>query len=82
LKPGQKERAIKQFSNRKLAKWLEWRITKQEDMDGVKLTFGDAGWLLVRASGTEPMLRLYAETPRAETTRRILDEATKIVKAI
>jgi phosphomannomutase len=82
LKPGQKERAIKHFSNRKLAKWLEWRITKQEDMDGVKLTFGDAGWLLVRASGTEPMLRLYAETARVETTRRILDEATKIVKAI
>jgi phosphomannomutase len=82
LKPGQKERAIKHFSNKKLTNWLDFRITKREDLDGVKLTFGNAGWLLVRASGTEPMLRLYAETPSAVTTRHILDEATKVVKAI
>jgi phosphomannomutase len=82
LKPGQKEQAIRHFSNKKLTSWLDRKISKREDMDGVKLTFGDAGWLLVRASGTEPMLRLYAETPRAETTRHILDEATKFVKAL
>jgi alpha-D-glucose phosphate-specific phosphoglucomutase len=82
LKPGQKERAIKHFSSKKLTQWLDSGIAKREDMDGVKLTFGDGGWLLVRASGTEPMLRLYAETSRPETTRRILDEAANFVKAI
>ncbi len=82
LKPGQKERAIKHFANKKMTRWLNWKISKREDLDGVKLIFGDAGWLLVRASGTEPMLRLYAETPRADTTRRILDEAAKLVKGI
>ncbi|MFZ0820319.1 MAG: phosphoglucomutase/phosphomannomutase family protein [Candidatus Acidiferrales bacterium] len=82
LKPGQKERAIEHFSSKKLTRWLNWNIAKREEMDGVKITFGDGGWLLVRASGTEPMLRLYAETPRADATQRILDEATKLVKAI
>jgi phosphomannomutase len=82
LKPGQKERAIKRFSSKKLTSWLDMKISKREDMDGVKLLFGDGGWLLVRASGTEPMLRLYAETPRPDTTRRILDEAANFVKAI
>jgi len=82
LKPGQKERAIKHFASKKLMRWDGLKITAREDMDGVKLLFGDSGWLLVRASGTEPMLRLYAETPRQNTTRRILDEATKFVKAI
>jgi phosphomannomutase len=82
LKPGQKERAIKHFASKKLTRWLDWDIAKREDMDGVKVNFGDGGWLLVRASGTEPILRLYAETPRADATRRILDEAAKLVKVI
>jgi phosphomannomutase len=82
LKPGQKEKAIKYFATKKLTRFLDWKISKREDMDGVKLIFSDGGWLLVRASGTEPMLRLYAETSRVDTTRRILDEAAKIAKAI
>ncbi|HEV3219222.1 MAG TPA: phosphoglucomutase/phosphomannomutase family protein [Candidatus Acidoferrales bacterium] len=82
LKPGQKERAVKYFTNKKLANFLDWKITKREDMDGVKLLFGVDGWLLVRASGTEPMLRLYAETSSPDATRRILEEATKVSKAI
>ncbi|HUK30787.1 MAG TPA: hypothetical protein VLV89_06710, partial [Candidatus Acidoferrum sp.] len=82
LKPGQKERAIKYFASKKLGRFLDWKISKREDMDGIKLTFADGGWLLVRASGTEPMLRVYAETSRMESTRRILEEAAKIARAI
>jgi phosphomannomutase len=41
-------------------------------MDGVKLYLGDEGWVMVRASGTENLLRVYAETSRVETTRKIL----------
>jgi phosphomannomutase len=81
LKPGQKERAIKYFSNaKKVTRWLDWEITRREDMDGIKLSLGDIGWLLVRASGTEAMLRVYAETSRPGTTRRILDETSTFVQ--
>ncbi len=82
LKPGQKEKAIKHFASKKLTRFLNWKISKREDMDGVKLTFADGGWLLVRASGTEPMLRLYAETSRVDATQRILEEAVKVARAI
>ena len=81
LKPGQKERAIKYFSDaKKVTRWLDWEITRREDMDGIKLYLGDIGWLLVRASGTEAMLRVYAETSRPGTTRRILDETSTFVQ--
>ena len=30
-------------------------------MDGVKLTRADHSWVMLRASGTEPLLRIYAE---------------------
>jgi phosphomannomutase len=78
LKPGQKERAIDHFSNVKLKRVLEWPVERREDLDGIKLYLGDIGWLMLRASGTEPMLRVYSETTSPANTRRILDEASAI----
>ncbi len=37
-------------------------VTAVERLDGVKVRLGEHGWLLWRASGTEPLLRVYAET--------------------
>jgi phosphomannomutase len=93
LKPGQKERAIEHFSRmqppngspsgkKTITHWLDWDISRRETMDGVKIYLGDVGWLLVRPSGTETMLRLYTETSRQGTTRRILDEASKLVRGL
>jgi alpha-D-glucose phosphate-specific phosphoglucomutase len=82
LKPGQKEKAIAQFSGDKLSKILEWPVVRRESMDGIKLYLGDIGWVLVRASGTETLLRVYCETSRQEYTNRVLAEVTKIVHTL
>jgi alpha-D-glucose phosphate-specific phosphoglucomutase len=82
LKPGQKEKAIEHFSDGKLARLLEWPVTRRESMDGIKLYFGEAGWVLVRASGTENLLRVYCETHRQEVTGGVLAEVTKIVHTL
>ena len=74
LPPGQKERAIGYFADAKLSRVLDWPVTGREDLDGIKVYQGDVGWVMVRASGTEPMLRIHSETMRPETTRRILEE--------
>lgn len=81
LRAGQKERAIQHFGSR-VEKLLEWRVERREDMDGQKLYLGEAGWLLVRASGTERMLRVYAETASPSLTKRLLDEACAQVRAL
>lgn len=81
LRAGQKEKAIEHYGSR-VKTLLEWRVERREDMDGQKLYFGDQGWLLVRASGTERMLRVYAETPEAETTARVLEEVCAKVRAL
>lgn len=82
LKPGQKEKAIEYFSNSKLARVLDWPVVRKEDMDGVKSYLGEIGWVMVRASGTEPMLRVYAETTKAETTRRALEGVSALVQKL
>ena len=82
LPPGQKERAIGYFADAKLSRVLDWPVTGREDLDGIKVYLGDVGWVMVRASGTEPMLRIYSETMRPETTRRILEETSALVRKL
>jgi phosphomannomutase len=82
LKSGQAERALAHFGGPKLKHFLDWPVARREDIDGVKVYLGEIGWVMVRASGTEHMLRVYSETTRPETTRRVLDEVTKLVRAI
>jgi phosphomannomutase len=82
LLPGQKERAIERYSDVKLNRVLDWPVTRREDLDGIKLYLGEIGWLMLRASGTEPVLRVYAETSSAAATRRILDETCAAIRTI
>jgi phosphomannomutase len=82
LKPGQKESAIAHFGDSKLDRVLDWPVVRKEDLDGIKAYLGDVGWLMVRASGTEPMLRIYAETTQPEATRRVLEAVSALVKKL
>ncbi len=82
LHAGQKEKAIAYFSDAKLTRLVDWPVTKREDLDGIKVYLGDIGWVMARASGTEPMLRIYSETTKPEITRRVLDEVCAIVRAL
>jgi phosphomannomutase len=82
LKPGQNERAIVHFSDAKLKRLLEWPVARREDLDGIKLYLGEIGWVMLRASGTEPMLRVYSETTSPSTTQKLLDETCAIVNRL
>ena len=73
VKPGQKEKAISYFSDGKCKELLNLPVTRRENLDGIKIYLGDVGWVLIRASGTENLLRVYSETNKPETTRRVLD---------
>ncbi len=53
---------------------------KVDRQDGVRIDFESRrAWLHVRASNTEPIMRLIAEAPTAEAARAILDEASKVI---
>jgi len=54
-------------------------VRSVETLDGVKLRF-DQGWLLFRASGTEPILRLYCEMERESDVQKLLDEAEHLAR--
>ncbi|MFC1571899.1 phosphoglucomutase/phosphomannomutase family protein, partial [Candidatus Margulisiibacteriota bacterium] len=48
------------------------KIAKVETLDGLKLHFEDESWILFRASGTEPLLRIYVEARTEEDVKQIL----------
>ena len=81
-KNGQKEAAMRWFLDDKLKRLLDWPVVRREALDGVKVYLGEIGWVMVRASGTEPMLRIYSETTRPETTRRVLDGVASKVQEL
>jgi phosphomannomutase len=43
----------------------------------VKLNFADGSWILFRKSGTEPMIRIYCESPDFARVQEILEKATR-----
>ena len=46
--------------------------------DGVKLVLENGDWLLVRPSGTEPLLRVYLESSSAENLKTLEKEANRV----
>ena len=66
----------------------KYRVLRKEGMDGVKFFLeapsngnGAEPWILFRASGTEPLLRLYAEAASPELTRELLASGEAFVNA-
>jgi len=48
-------------------------------MDGVKFIFSEGSWMLMRPSGTEPMVRIYAESPDLLDLERLLEDGRKLL---
>jgi phosphomannomutase len=54
-------------------------VTEREFTDGIKHHLIDGSWLLVRPSGTEPVLRIYAEAETAEQAKALVDDVSNKV---
>ena len=55
----------------------KYKVQSIDDLDGFKYHFDENRWLMIRPSGTEPVLRTYAEAPTLDEVRVIL-EACKL----
>ncbi len=50
--------------------------------DGTRLDFEDGSWLLLRPSGTEPVVRVYAEAPTQERARDLVNHGVALVNGV
>ncbi|GAA1637393.1 phosphomannomutase/phosphoglucomutase [Catellatospora bangladeshensis] len=53
---------------------------QQDELDGLTVSFADGAWVNLRASNTEPLLRLNVEAPTQERMSQLRDEVLKLVR--
>jgi len=82
-----KQSAIERARSESTQTLGRYRVIKKEHMDGVKFFLdaptnrdGAEAWLLFRASGTEPLLRLYSEASSPELVRELLTAGESFVR--
>lgn len=69
-----KRRAVERLKS-DFSTFLGRRVAQEDRTDGLKLTFDDGSWILLRLSGTEPLMRLYTETSSQAESARLAEEA-------
>lgn len=70
-----KQKIILNCQQNKFATFGKYSVRELKTTDGFKYFFDNDRWLMIRASGTEPVLRTYAEAPTLEEVREILKAA-------
>ena len=57
------------------------KVVEIKDYDGVKLICEDQSWLMFRGSGTEPIMRLYAEASNLNRAKKLLELGKKLIQS-
>ena len=73
-----KEVSYTALRERVLKHYREAQVKEVQEIDGVRIVFQDDAWLLFRASGTEPKIRIYVEAKEEKQGRRLMDEAVDL----
>jgi alpha-D-glucose phosphate-specific phosphoglucomutase len=55
-----------------------FKVSSLDTTDGFKFNLEDGGWLLIRFSGTEPIMRVYCETTHQERVQAILQDGLRV----
>ncbi|MGP8307530.1 phosphoglucomutase/phosphomannomutase family protein [Vibrio sp. YIC-376] len=74
FKPAQKEVLFNKIYVEKQLPAFEFEIEKVSYEDGAKVYFKNGGWIIARFSGTEPLLRIFAEMQDKDTAERVLQQ--------
>ena len=69
------ERILRKLRNHPPSQLDRRKVSNVEIIDGIKLDFSNDDWILLRRSGTEPMIRCYAEAGTQKDVKRLLRSA-------
>jgi phosphomannomutase len=76
-----KNAIIKKAGDGGYTKFGKYSYNRVETIDGIKYHLDNGGWIMLRASGTEPLLRVYAEGNSKEETADILKNVEETILA-
>lgn len=79
LTEAKKQEIIAACKNKQYKAFGDFKIDRMEDLDGFKYYINEDEWILMRPSGTEPVLRVYAQASSLKHCRTILDAVQKTI---
>jgi phosphomannomutase len=79
LKLGEVKFEQEKILNKLPAKILNKKVANIKSYDGIKIIFEDEDWLMLRGSGTEPIVRVYAEAKKQSVAQKLVEEGKKII---
>ena len=74
----ERERVAKRIAEAKPDHFDGKRVARIDTLDGFRITMDDESWLLIRLSGTEPLLRIYAEGGSQEWVLRLIEAGKRL----
>ncbi|MBE7559957.1 phosphoglucomutase/phosphomannomutase family protein [bacterium] len=77
-----KQSALRKLANYPPKAFAGVKVERVDTKDGYKLYLANGGWVLVRPSGTEPLLRTYCEAPSDAACKEILAAVHKALLAV
>lgn len=80
LEEADKLRIMQNCTDGKYKNFGNYKVEKVEDVDGYKFYFANDEWVMIRPSGTEPVLRTYAESATTEGAFAILNATHEAFK--
>ena len=72
-----KQDVLEKCRNNSFKNFGQFQITKTETLDGFKYYLDNNTWVMIRPSGTEPVLRVYCEAPDRQVARATLDVVSR-----
>lgn len=79
IENDKKNAIIKKAADGGYTQFGKYAFNRVETIDGIKYHLDNGGWIMLRASGTEPLLRVYAEGNSKEQTLDILEDVKKTI---
>lgn len=81
ITPDQKEAVLDKCHNDAFQSFEDLKVTRLEKLDGFKYYLSNDTWVMIRPSGTEPVLRVYCEAPDKTIARATLDKVKGVLLA-
>jgi len=82
MEESQKERILQVCQTTGFQSFGSYKVSRMEDLDGFKYYINEDEWVMIRPSGTEPVLRTYAESQNQQQAMALLDACYQTIMAI
>lgn len=79
VSPGDHKKLTEKLTQRSIDSIAGTKVARLDTTDGYKYCLADDSWLLIRFSGTEPLVRIYAEGHSPEQVQKLLESGRKLL---